>query len=74
MTADNMDFEKDSREEHGDDLIYETKYKGRPVLNMKKSLDDKYPFSFGLGKAKQVLENSEAIEAFVKKHSKESDE
>jgi hypothetical protein len=38
-------------------------YQDKPVLTLK--ADTKWPFSFGLGKAKTILECIDAIEAFV---------
>lgn len=46
-------------------MIERSEYKGKPVLIMKRSEDDKYPFAFGLGKAKLILENIEEIKKFV---------
>jgi len=71
MTADNVDFEKESTEGDGSTggaLVSETTFKGRPVLVLRRSSDDKYPFSLGLGKCKLICENIQAVEAFIKKH------
>ncbi len=46
-------------------IIERSEFKGRPMLVIKKSEDDKYPFSFGLAKAKLILENLEEIKKFV---------
>jgi len=43
-------------------------YKGQPVLVLKRNENDKYPFSFGLGKARMILESIEDIKAFVAKY------
>jgi hypothetical protein len=40
-------------------------YKGNPIIILKNGSDDKYPFSFGLGKAKKILENIEAIRKWI---------
>lgn len=40
-------------------------YKGKPVLILKKSDDDKFPFTFGLGKARLILDHLEEIQDFV---------
>jgi hypothetical protein len=48
-----------------------TEFKGKPVLILKRTDEDKYPFSFGLGKAKLILENMQEIEAFVQENSNE---
>lgn len=42
-----------------------TEFKGNKMLTLKRSDDDKYPFSFGLNKAKLILEHQEEIEQFV---------
>ena len=44
-------------------------FKGRPILVIKRDENDKYPFSFGLSKAKLILENIEEIESFVEENS-----
>jgi len=41
-------------------------YKGKPILKLSRKEDDKWPFSFGLTKAKLILEHIEDIEKFVK--------
>lgn len=45
-------------------------YKGTIVLTLKRDPDDKYPFSFGYGKAKLIVDNFEAIKTFVEEESK----
>lgn len=40
-------------------------FKGKSILSIKRSSDDKYPFSFGVQKAKLILGNVEAIKNFV---------
>lgn len=52
-------------------IVAESEYKGRPMLVLKRDEDDKFPFSFGLKKAKLVVENIEEIKKFVEKHDKE---
>lgn len=46
-------------------IIERSEFKGRPMLVIKKSEDDKYPFSFGMAKAKLILENLDEIKKFV---------
>lgn len=53
-----MDQENKSFVEHSE-------FKGKPVLILKRSEEDKYPFSFGVSKAKLILENIEEIKKFV---------
>jgi hypothetical protein len=52
-------------------MVERTEFKSKPVLILKRTEDDKYPFSFGMGKAKLIVENYEAIQAFVKENSSE---
>ncbi|MFH1386334.1 MAG: hypothetical protein ABIH50_01545 [bacterium] len=49
-------------------IIEESEYKGKPVLVIKRDENDKYPFSFGISKAKLMIENLEAIKKFVEKN------
>jgi hypothetical protein len=46
-------------------MVERSEFKGKPVLILKRDENDKYPFSFGLSKAKLILEHIEDIEAFV---------
>lgn len=50
-------------------MIEMTEYKGKPVIILKRNENDKYPFSFGLTKAKLILENLEDIKKFVAENS-----
>ena len=47
-----------------------SEFKGRPMLVLKRSEDEKFPFSFGLNKAKMILENIEEIKKFVQENDK----
>ena len=49
--------------------VSESEFKGNPMIVLCQGDDDKFPFQFGLKKAKMVVENIEAIKAFVEKHS-----
>ncbi|MCX5779189.1 MAG: hypothetical protein NTU66_08260 [Elusimicrobia bacterium] len=51
-------------------IVSESEFKGNPMLVLKNSEEDKFPFQFGLKKAKLVLENIESIKKFVEKHDK----
>lgn len=42
-----------------------SEYKGNPVLVIKRDEDDKYPFTFGLAKARLIVECFGAIKSFV---------
>ncbi|MFQ5589435.1 MAG: hypothetical protein ACE5F7_11430 [Nitrospiria bacterium] len=46
----------------------ESEFKGNPMIILSQGEDDKFPFQFGLKKAKLILEYVEEIRAFVKKH------
>jgi len=50
-------------------MIERSEYKGKPLIIIKKSEDDKYPFSFGLSKAKLILDNIEEIKKFVEENT-----
>ena len=46
-------------------MIERSEFKGKPVIILKRDENDKYPFSFGLTKARLILENLEEIRKFV---------
>ncbi len=46
-------------------MVERSEFKGKPVLIIKRDENDQYPFSFGLSKARLILENLDAIKAFV---------
>jgi hypothetical protein len=49
-------------------IIKEDVYKEKPILVLKRTEEEKYPFSFGVAKAKSIIEAFDAIKAFVEKH------
>ena len=51
-------------------IVEEGEYKGNAMLVLKNTEDDRWPFQFGLKKAKLVLEHIEDIKKFVAKHDK----
>ncbi len=51
-------------------VVEESEYKGSPVLILKVSEEDRFPFNFGLRKAKLILDHIEDIKRFVQKHNK----
>ncbi len=51
-------------------IVSEGEYKGNPMIVIKNSEEDKFPFQFGLKKAKLVVENIEEIKKFVAKYDK----
>jgi len=50
-------------------IVERSEFKGKPTLVLKRNEDDKYPFSFGMMKAKLILENIEEIKKFVQENS-----
>ncbi|MFA6079371.1 MAG: hypothetical protein WC779_06480 [Candidatus Omnitrophota bacterium] len=52
-------------------MIERSEFKGKPVLIIKRDENDKYPFSFGMTKAKLILDNLEEIKRFVEDNTKE---
>ncbi len=52
-------------------MVEISEFKGKPVIILRRSEDDKYPFSFGMMKAKLILENLEEIKKFVEANTKE---
>ena len=52
-------------------MVERTEYKGKPVMVIKRDENDKYPFSFGMTKAKMILENIDEIRRFVEDNTKE---
>ncbi|MCX6709888.1 MAG: hypothetical protein NTV63_02960 [Candidatus Woesearchaeota archaeon] len=45
-------------------MIEYGEYKGNKLIVIKKTPDDKFPFSFGKTKAKLIVENFDAIKKF----------
>ena len=45
--------------------VERTEFKGQPVIVLKRNDTDKYPFSFGLSKARLIIEYFEEIKKFV---------
>ncbi|MFA4984303.1 MAG: hypothetical protein WC559_03190 [Candidatus Omnitrophota bacterium] len=50
-------------------MVERTEFKGKPVLILRRDAEDKYPFSFGVSKAKLILENIDEIKKFVEDNS-----
>jgi hypothetical protein len=46
-------------------------YKGHATISLANSEDDAYPFTFGLAKAKLILQHVEEIRAFVESQESE---
>lgn len=52
-------------------IVEEAEYKGNPMIVLKNMPDDRFPFQFGIKKAKLVLEHVEDIKKFVEKYDVE---
>jgi hypothetical protein len=50
-------------------MVERSEYNGKPILVLRRSEEDKFPFSFGIVKAKMILENIKEIEKFVAENS-----
>ena len=46
-------------------IVEKSEFKGKPMLVIKNDEEDKFPFSFGLSKAKKILACIKDIEKFV---------
>lgn len=49
-------------------MVERTEFQGKPVIILRRNEQDRYPFSFGLSKARLILENIEEIKKFVKEN------
>ena len=52
-------------------MVERSEYNGKPILVLRRSEDDKFPFSFGINKAKLIIENLEEIKKFVAENTHE---
>jgi len=50
-------------------IVERSEFKGKPIIILKRNEEDKYPFSFGVSKAKLILENIEEIKKFVEENN-----
>lgn len=50
-------------------IVERGEYKGKPLLILKRNEEDKYPFSFGVSKARLILDNIEEIKKFVEENN-----
>ena len=50
--------------------VSESEYKGNPMIVLKSTAEDKFPFQFGLKKAKLVVAHIDDIKKFIEKHDK----
>lgn len=51
-------------------MIEKSEFKGKPIIILKRDENEKFPFSFGLTKAKLILDNLEDIKKFVQENDK----
>ncbi len=47
-------------------------FKGHPTISLMKDESDMRPFTFGMGKARLILENLDAIKEFVESNGKDT--
>lgn len=45
--------------------VEKSEYRGNPIIILRRSEDDRFPFSFGISKAMLIVENFEEIKKFV---------
>lgn len=55
-------------------VVEYTEFKGNKILVLKRTSDDRYPFSFGKSKAKLILENLEEIKKFASEPDAQKEE
>ena len=49
-------------------MIEESEFRSHKILILKRKNDDKFPFQFGLGKARMIVEHFDKIKEFVDKN------
>lgn len=69
-----MDFEEGKEKVYGHkgngQLVEFGEFKGNKTISLRRTPDDLKPFTFGLAKAKLLLDNFDAIEKFVNDNKK----
>lgn len=55
-------------------MVERSEFKGNPIIILKRDENDKYPLSFGLGKARLIMENVDEIKKFVEEYTKKEEE
>jgi hypothetical protein len=55
-------------------IIEKTEFKGQPVIVIRRNENDRYPFSFGLSKARLILEAINDIKKFVAENEVKDEE
>ena len=68
MSEENFGQGEDDNKEH--ELVEFGNFKGNPVISLRRTPTDKYPWTFGVSKAKLFFDNIQAIEKFVKENAK----
>lgn len=51
-------------------VVSESEFKGNKMIVLKRSEDDRFPFQFGLSKAKLILDSLDELKAWVEKQEK----
>lgn len=51
-------------------VVEYSEFKGNKMIVLKRTAEDTYPFSFGVNKAKLILENIDEIREFVANNDK----
>ncbi|MFA5104573.1 MAG: hypothetical protein WC527_05305 [Candidatus Margulisiibacteriota bacterium] len=46
-------------------VVERSEYQGKPMIVLKRNETDRYPFMFGLSKARLVVENIEEVKKFI---------
>ncbi len=46
-------------------IVEKSEFKGNAMIVLKKDAESRYPFQFGIGKAKLLVEHIEDIKAFI---------
>lgn len=54
-------------------MVERSEFKGKPIIILRRDENDRYPLSFGLGKARLIMENLDEIKKFVEEHSKKEE-
>jgi len=67
--SDDVNFEEGTKKPESrsktTDMVEYGEFRGKKTIVLKKTPDDPYPFSFGKAKARLIVDNYDAIEAFV---------
>jgi len=50
-------------------MVERSEFRGNPLIILKRDENDRFPFSFGLTKARLIVDNIEEIKKFVEENS-----